>query len=315
MTTGSDNGNGDCARISNLRGERICLMNRRSAFMENEMKIRINTNKNCYITPIYKVLIKAGANVIDTRDIPKYSIETDGKLTAHIAHADGLQLNPGALNALKKNDYKVIFKYHFSPTIDYGKYSDRIVACGLYRCWDNIVFSPDRLIAIPRKIDVMARMRVANNNPKPWHKQFEIARKIIVKTAINMRKQGYQTRFHKIDRALYSRELAHSKIGFMWTGTAYLGWKIPEFLNQGVIIIHPELGAKYPLREDVILEDDVHYVRCDNPREFGHVARGLLKDEKRMDRIRRNIIDLWIEKMHPVKMGEWYIKKLSKIRG
>ncbi len=38
------------------------------------MKIRINTNKNCYITPILKALRSAGAHVVDTRSIPKYSI-------------------------------------------------------------------------------------------------------------------------------------------------------------------------------------------------------------------------------------------------
>jgi len=277
------------------------------------IKIRINTNSNCYITPILKALRSASADVEDTRDIPKYSIETNGKLIAHIAHADGCKLNIGAFNALKKNDYKLIFKFHYSPTIDYGEYADRIVACGLYRAWDRIVFSAEKLMRSSRKIDVMARMRVTLNNPKPYHRPFVIARKMIVQTAINMSKQGFVTRFHKIDRGLYSKELAHTKIAFMWTGTAYLGWKIPEFINQGVIIIHPELGAKYPLREDVILEDDVHYVRCDNPREFGRVAKKLLRDKERMDRIRKNIINLWKEKMNPVKMGQWYIKKLSEI--
>lgn len=282
------------------------------------MKIKINTNNDYYIVPVFKALQIASKildfEVEDIRDIPIYAIKVNGKPAAYISHRDGQKLSSVDNQFLSQNEYRLIFKYHYSPSVDYGRYSDRVVACGLYRWITDDFRSQKEIFSMRRDIDVMARMRVQCSKPQPYHDAWIKARKLLIQTASELASEGYETRIGKIQRVPYAMELLHSKLAFIWTGTAYLGWKIPEFLQQGVIMIHPTLGSEHPLREDITLEDGIHFVRCDNPTDYKEVAKELLRDKQRMQSIRTNIVKLWAEKLSPMKTGEWYYRKLSEIK-
>jgi len=278
------------------------------------MKIRINTAGNYYVAPILSLLgiasKKFGFELADVRDIPEYAIEVDGKLLAYISHGDGIGLSVNDCKALKADKYESVFKFHYSPSHDYGGYRDRIIACGLYRWWPQYNFDSQQILGMERKIDIMARMRIRCSKPQFYHKPWSKAREILVRTAEKLSENGYSARTSLTKREDYARELLHTKMAFIWTGTAYLGWKIPEFLQQGVIMIHPTLGSEHPLREDVALEDGVHFVCCNNPRDYKKVAKELLKDKQRMESIRKDIAKLWAEKLSPARMADWYYGKL-----
>lgn len=283
------------------------------------MRIRINTRGNYYVTPIFEALALAkeqvGFALEDSRELPSYAVEVNGRLLAYIAHGDGHGLNNGDHGALKENEYKLIFKFHYSPSHDYGAYQDRVVPCGLYRWWTNYRYSPRQILNMTRNIDVMARMRTHAGKIYPYQLPWIRARESLVRAAIQLRAEGYNTRMGIVGRDFYANELLHTKLAFIWKGTSYLGWKIPEFLQQGVVMITQPLGEEHPLRDDVVLEDGIHCVFCDNPDKFKETAKSLLSNSGRMESIRANIVRLWEEKLSPVKMAEWYYKKLSELEG
>lgn len=283
-----------------------------------KMKIRINTGDNYYIVPIFMLLEiakrKFDFELEDNRNIPEYTIEIDKKPVAYIAHRDGFGLGITDRKALKKNEYRLIFKFHYSPSRDYGVYQNRIIACGLYRWWPQYNLNPQQIIGIKRKIDIVARMRTQCSKPQHYHKSWMNAREILIQTAKELSREGYNAKTGMMERESYASELLYTKIAFIWTATSYLGWKIPEFLQQGVIMIHPVLGSEYPLREDITLDDGIHFVCCNSPADYKEVAKELLRDKQRMKSIRMNIVKLWAEKLSPMKMGEWYYRKLSEIK-
>lgn len=282
------------------------------------MKIRINTRGNYYIAPIFDLLgiagKKFGFKLEDTRDIPSYTIEVDGKLLAYISHGDGIGLSVSDQQVLGMNTYKLVFKFHYRSSHNYGKYQGRIIPCGLYRWWPQYDLSSQQILGMERGIDIMARMRIHCSNPQPYHKPWVEARQTLVQTAGELSGEGYNTKRGLIGREDYAKELLHTKTAFIWTGTAYLGWKIPEFLQQGVIMIHPTLGTEHPLREDITLEHGVHFVCCNSPRNYKKVAMELLKDKQRMESIRANIANLWAEKLLPARMADWYYSKLIEAK-
>lgn len=282
------------------------------------MRIRINTRDNYYVTPIFEFLSatrkRLGFIIEDVRDIPRYTIEINGRLLVYIAHGDGVGLNKGDIEVLRENDYALIFKFHYAPLHDYGMYQDKIISCGLYRWWANYSYSPRQILNMTRNIDVMARMRNNAGKIYPYQLPWIRARENLVRAAIQLRAEGYSTRTGIAGRNLYAKELLHTKIAFIWTATSYLGWKIPEFLQQGVIMIHPTLGTEYPLREDVTLKDGVHFVCCNSPRDYKKVAKDLLKNKQKMESLRANIVKLWAEKLSPAKMADWYYGKLTEVK-
>lgn len=277
------------------------------------VKIKINTNNTYYVNPILHALQKVqkqlSFEVSYTDKIPSGAIEVDGVLVAFIAYRDWYNLLTDEIKILKDNNFKIIFKYHYSPKIFdysiYGDYEKRIVPCGLYRWWRT---TGKNLLDRPRALDINARMRCTNkgSNTAPW----VAARRMLVKVAKEMGQQGYKTGVGKIDRKLYEKELLNTKIGVNWSASAYLGWKIPEFIQQGVVMITQPLGKRYPLCNDVILEDNVHCVFCDDPSHFRFIAAELLADKDRLRNLRKNVIDLWNEKLAPEKVGAWYYHQI-----
>jgi hypothetical protein len=85
-------------------------------------------------------------------------------------------------------------------------------------------------------------------------------------------------------------------------------------LRAGVIPVTQPLGPEWPLRQDIVLEDEIHCIFCDDPKQFGREARLLLRDQPKMIRIRENILDLWKERLCLASMGRWYWNKLSEVK-
>lgn len=289
--------------------------------MDKKIIIKINTVHNYYIIPIYRALkyVEKKFNFIvkDTGSIPNYSITVNNKIVAYISHRDGFAFHrKGDLADIQKIDYKRIFKFHYSPNLFdysiYGKYENRIVPCGLYRWWENTKFDKKNLLIRKRPIDVVALMAWYNRGtPANSGKAWAIARRTIITQAKNLHKNGYNIRAgRKIEKKQYEKLLLNTKIGFLWSASAYLGWKIPEFTQQGVVMITEPLGKNYPLINGVIFKDGIHCIFCKNPNDFEKEAIKLLKDKKRLEYLRKNILELWKNKLLPEKIGEWYYKKI-----
>jgi hypothetical protein len=273
-----------------------------------------------YLCPIFDAMKlvekKLGFSLGVDPTIPVCSISVDGEIVAYIAHADGFEFNKFDWPNLQERDYKRVFKFHYSPNLFdysiYGEYSKRIIPCGLYRWWRNRSFNKSDLLNRARPIDVVALMRYWNrgtppNSNKPW----AVARRTLIEQAKLLEEGGFNTRYgHKSPQSEYEKLLLDTKLGFVWSASAYLGWKIPEFIQQGIIMITEPLGKDYPFANDVIFEDNVHCVFCSDPKQFGSKAIELLEDPKRMNCIRKNIVDLWEMKLCPEKIGEWYYRKI-----
>ena len=160
----------------------------------------------------------------------------------------------------------------------------------------------------PRPIDVTAQMRHINSSKNwyPWsHIRFQLKN-----LAKSMNDRGFNTSFKMIGRKDYEKKLLDTNTAFIWSATSYLGWKVGEFLEQGVIMITEPLGKDYPLCNDVVLEDDVHCVFCNDPNQFEAVVKQLLADPVRVNRIRKNILDLWESKLTQKHVGRWYLNKI-----
>lgn len=285
---------------------------------EAKMLIRVGTRNTYYSRPLLRCLEmvkdECGFSMEWSDDIPPYTIWVGKKLIAYIDIADGFELRSGYKKIIDKFDCKVIFKYHYDSTYDYKEYSNRLVPCGLYRWWRNTGFDKDNLLARERSVDVVALMKWWNRaTPKDSKKSWAVARRVLVFQAEELQKMGYNTKAgRKIGTLPYERLLLDTKIGFLWSASAYLGWKIPEFTQQGVVMITQSLGRNYPLVNDTIFEDGVHCVFCDDPNLFGQVAIELLNDKERLEYLRRNVVDLWEKKLTPREVGKWLYRKINE---
>lgn len=287
-------------------------------------KIQINLGGkwDSYLVPIYQAL-KLVENKFDftikkSKSIPTWSITVNGEIVAYIAHADGFHFSKLDWGNISKRDYQRIFKFHYSPSVFdysiYGAYKDRILPCGLYRWWKSTKFNRQDLLTRKRPVDVVALMRCYNTaTPSNSKKAWVVARKTLKLEAQKLEK-FYNIRARaNIPFEKYEKLLLDTKIGFIWSATSYLGWKIPEFTQQGVVMITEPLGKNYPLVNDTVFENNVHCVFCKDPNLFGQVAVKLLKDKERFNYLQKNVINLWEKKLAPEKVGEWYFKKIIEV--
>lgn len=282
------------------------------------MLVRVGTKNNYYSRPLLQCLdmVKEeyGFDMEWSNDIPRYQIWVGKKPIAYIDIADGCKLRDNVKRRIDQHDYKVIFKFHYNPTFNYGKYGNRIAPCGLYRWWIHTKFDKQNLLTRKRPIDVVALMRWVNRNTPPSSKKaWAVARRTLVAQAEELQKKGYNTKAgRKKGKLLYEQLLLDTKIGFIWSASAYLGWKIPEFTQQGVVMITQSLGKNYPLANDVIFEDGVHCIFCDDPNIFGQIAIELLNDKERLEYLRRNVVELWEKRLAPREVGKWLYKKINE---
>jgi len=283
------------------------------------MLIRVGTKNNYYSNPLLQCLEmvkdECGFNIEWSDDVPPYNIWIEKEPIAYIDIADGFKLRKDRKKIIDKFGYKVIFKFHYNVEYDYGEYSNRIIPCGLYRWWRNTKFDKNDLLSRERSIDVVALMRWWNRGtPIDSMKTWAVARRVIIAQAEKLHKKDYTILAgKKVAIDIYEKLLLDTKIGFIWSASAYLGWKIPEFIQQCVVMITESLGKNYPMVNNIIFEDGIHCVFCDDPTLFGQVAIELLNDKERLERIRKNVVELWEEKLAPKKVGKWLYKKIVEV--
>lgn len=290
--------------------------------------LRINFNFH-YPMPIYHALQeeskRLGYEIHLDKDIPINSIYVNDKPIGYVVYEDPLHFQDHHIIHMNKNDYKKIFKFHYSPNVlDYStlpidtKYLDRIVPCGLWRYWETQAeysgWDKQSLLTKDRSIDVVASMRYINSgsdkDPKNWA-PWAHERRSLISQAFDMRSEGYETVYEMKPRNVYVNSiLKNTKIGFIWSASSYLGWKIPEFIQEGVVMITEPLGKDYKLCNDVVIEDGVHCIFEKNSKYFADVAKELLKDTVTLQQLKSNCLDLWENKLSAPKVAEWYFNQL-----
>jgi hypothetical protein len=246
-------------------------------------------------------------------DIPPQCISIGGKVLAVVDDFDAwdsLMPERGGefLEWVHSLRPAIIFKLQYRRGADYPAGT---VSAG-YLCHPlsyDVTMPPD-LGSRARSVDVTARMRTGGyESPETdWMRQ----RAEIVSQTRRLADEGLNVIYGKISPEGYHAELPNAQIGFVWRGFGMLCYRLLEYLRAGVIPITEPLGAEWPLREDVILEDDVHCVHCDDPKRFAEAARLLLRDRRKMKRIRGNILDLWRERLCLAAMGRWYWNELNR---
>jgi len=265
-------------------------------------------------------------DIVIDKNIPVNSFFVNGIPVGYVVYEDAMHFNDHHIINMNAHNYQKIFKFHYSPNvIDYSKlpihtkYLNRSVPCGLWRYWESqpgyIGWDKEDLLTRDRDIDVMSTMRCTNSgtpaDPALWPAWATI-RKDLMQQTHEMRLAGYKTVYEMKPREVYANSLKDTKLGFIWSASSYLGWKIPEFIQEGVIMITEPLGNDYPLLNGVVLEDGIHCIFEKNPKNFSDVAKELLKDTATMQTIKTNVLDLWETKMSKDKAGEWYYNQLME---
>jgi hypothetical protein len=139
----------------------------------------------------------------------------------------------------------------------------------------------------------------------------EERRKIVEEAAV-LARNGYAAVHAKIAMNEYLGELPDTQVGFHWRGYGRISYRLIEYIRAGVVPITQSLGREWPIREDIIMEDGITCVVCDNPADFGAEAKALLKDRAKLARIRKNICELWTEGLALPAMGRWYWEQLRR---
>jgi hypothetical protein len=251
-----------------------------------------------------------GLEVAESSSIPPQCIAVADEVVAFIDDLDAWESASPAhggesVEAIRRVSPRIIFKYQYRSGIDY---LPGTVSAG-YFCAEDIEDAPRDCLHRCRPVDVSARMRSAGYGHLRC--DWKPIRGVVVAEAARLGREGYQTRIGKIDRGLYYRELFDTKIGLNWRGYGKLTYRMIEYARAGVVMITDPLGAIWPVREDIVLEDGVHCVYCDDAARFGEVAVSLLNDPARLASIRRNVVALWESKLCPEAMGAWYWAKLQ----
>jgi hypothetical protein len=279
--------------------------------------IKENDKENYYLKPIYTALKlienKYDFIIEETDEIDFLNIEVNGKTIGLISYGDGFAFSSKDLKRMSIADYKFIIKYHYNPNQHdysvYDNYSNKIIPFGLWR-YSSTNFDKDYLLNKERPIDVTAQFRSSNSGGSsfPWSR----ARVELRTQCENMKSDGYNTVTKMIPHVNWMESLENIKLAFVWSASAYLGWKIPEFTEKGVIMITEPLGKNNPLVNDTTFEDGFNCIFCDNPKEFSNVAKQLLEDKDKLYFLRKNVIETWENKMHPLKVAEYLYKVITK---
>lgn len=249
--------------------------------------------------------------VVENEDLEPLSIVVNGHLLAMIDPYDsweGCSINRRGriVSTVQSLEPCIVFKYQYRRGADYPRGT---ISAG-YPCLREIDVPPD-LLTRPRPIDVTARMRV--NHDYLWGRDVEwmLARSAVVEQAKVLSEEGYNCRFGFASGEQYESELWDCRVGFVWRGAGHLTHRLIEYIRAGVVPITCAFGEEWPVREDVVLEDGVHGIFCSDPQEFAGEAKSLLRDPAKLQRIRRNLLDLWQEKLAPAAQGFWIWQKLK----
>jgi hypothetical protein len=241
--------------------------------------------------------------VVENQEIRSRCIVVNGRVLAVVDPYDDWEF-------VHLGDYgakpPIIFKYQWCRA---GDYPPGTISAG-YPCVRNVPCPAD-LLTRNRPIDFTARMRCNHDYRWGVDVQWMVARSLIVEEAERLGRAGYSSRWGFVPGDQYVSELWDAQIGFDWRGAGYLTHRMIEYIRAGVVPITRPFGKEWPVREDVILEDGIHCVVCLDPTQFAHEAKLLVADKAKIEKIRRNLLKLWQEKLCPVAQGYWIWGKLK----
>ena len=253
--------------------------------------------------------------VVASTEVPPLSIVVNKQVVAVVDPFDEPGMNSpcdegSTLQRVKDLRPSLIFKYQWRRGVAYPKGT---ISAG-YPCFRNVE-RPEDLLTRHRPIALTARMR--RNGDYHWavDTPWMLARSHIVDQAVLLGHLGHNTRWGFVDGSEYISELWDSQVGFDWKGSGYLTHRLIEYIRAGVVPITRPLGKEWPIREDVILEDDVHCVFCSDPFRFAQEASKLLLNPEKIARIRANLAALWEEKLCPKAQGYWMWSKVKSVTG
>ena len=249
--------------------------------------------------------------VVANSEIPPLSIVVNNRVVAVVDPFDEPELSSpcdegSTLQRIRDLKPSLILKYQWRRGVDYPPGT---ISAG-YPCVRDVRQPPD-LLTRNRSIAVTARMRADGDYHWAKNTEWMLARTRIVRQARLLNPLGHKTRCGFTAGNDYLAELWDSQIGFDWRGSGYLTHRLIEYIRAGVVPLTRSLGPEWPIREDVVLEDGVHCVFCDDPNQFAQEASGLLLDRQKIARIRRNLLKLWEEKLCPKAQGRWLWSKLK----
>lgn len=253
----------------------------------------ISVVENSKIPPLALVVNKRVVAVVDPFDDPDLDSRWDDEGSTR-QRIDELQPS-------------IVFKYQWRRGVDYP---NGTISAG-YPCLQDVA-QPVDLLTRRRHIAVIARMR--GNWDYHWAMDTEWmkARSCIVSQIKLLTQLGHEARAGLTNPAEYTSELWDSQIGFEWRGSGYLTHRLIEYIRAGVVPITRPLGREWPIREDVVLEHGVHCIFCPDPYRFAQEASRLLLDPQKIARIRRNLLQLWEEKLCPRAQGHWLWSKIKE---
>jgi len=252
-------------------------------------------------------------SIVENSEIPPLALFVNRRAVAVVDPFDDADLNSrwddegSTRQRIDELQPSIVFKYQWRRGVDYPSGT---ISAG-YPCLDDVA-QPADLLTRRRHIAVIARMR--GNWDYHWAMDTEWmrARSCIVSQIKLLTQLGHQARAGLINSAEYTEELWDSQIGFEWRGTGYLTHRLIEYIRAGVVPITRPLGNEWPIREDVVLEDGVHCIFCPDPYRFAQEASRLLLDPQKIARIRRNLLQLWEEKLCPRAQGYWLWSKIKE---
>jgi hypothetical protein len=250
--------------------------------------------------------------VVENGAVPELGIVVNGRMIGLVDPYDEWEMTSAfdqgsTIERIRKLKPLVIFKYQWRRNCNYPIGT---VSAGL-PCFQELV-CPGDLLTRPRPIDVTARMRgIGDYHWAVAKDEWMIARAHLVVQGEILGRQGYCTKRGFVEIDHYASELWNAQIGFDWRGAGYLTHRLIEYIRAGVVPITRPMGEEFPLRDDVILEDGIHYVSCSDPGQFANEARRLLADPSKIERMRRNLIELWQRKLCPRAQGHWIWEKLK----
>ena len=249
--------------------------------------------------------------VVENENVVPLLILVDGQVLGMVDPYDGWETcsprHQGRMvEMIAEFQPRVVFKYQWRRGVDYPHGT---ISAG-YPCFRQVT-QPEDLLTRDRPIDVIARMRVNQDYVWDVDLPWMIARSTIVEQAELLSRAGCNSAFGFAPAEQYEAELWNAKVGFDWRGSGYLTHRLVEYIRAGVVPITCPFGEEWPVREDVVLEDGVHGIFCSEPKQFANEAKLLLADNAKLNRIRRNLLELWQEKLCPAAQGKWIWDKLK----
>lgn len=255
-------------------------------------------------------------SIVENSGIPPLAIVVNKRVVAVVDPFDDADLNSrwddegSTRQRIDDLQPSIVLKYQWRRGIDYPRGT---ISAG-YPCLEDLP-RPSDLLTRRRHIAVIARMRGNWDYHWAMDTDWMKARSCIVSQIKLLTQLGHEARAGLTSAAEYTSELWDSQIGFEWRGSGYLTHRLIEYIRAGVVPITRPLGKEWPIREDVVLEDGIHCIFCPDPYRFAQEASRLLLDPQKIARIRRNLLQLWEEKLCPRAQGYWLWSKIKPLTG